>query len=54
MRQFGIGEEAIARIDAEVKALVDDATEKCKASPPPPLELLTKDVWADGGFAWRN
>jgi pyruvate dehydrogenase E1 component alpha subunit len=54
MKQFGIGEDAIARIDAEVKGVVDDATEKCKASPPPPLDLLTKDVYADGGFAWRN
>jgi pyruvate dehydrogenase E1 component alpha subunit len=54
MKQFGIGEEAIARIDAEVKAEVEHATEKCKASPPPPLDILTTDVYADGGFAWRN
>ncbi|HWP26925.1 MAG TPA: thiamine pyrophosphate-dependent dehydrogenase E1 component subunit alpha [Xanthobacteraceae bacterium] len=54
LKQFGIGEEVIARIDAEVKREVEEATEKCKAAPPPPLELLTKDVWADGGYAWRN
>ena len=24
------------------------------AAPPPPAELLTKDVYADGGWAWRN
>jgi acetoin:2,6-dichlorophenolindophenol oxidoreductase subunit alpha len=54
MKQFGIGDDAIAKIDAEVKAEVDDATEKCKASPAPPLEILTTDVYADGGFAWRN
>jgi TPP-dependent pyruvate/acetoin dehydrogenase alpha subunit len=54
MKQFGIGDDAIATIDAEVKLEVDDATEKCKASPAPPLEILTTDVYADGGFAWRN
>ena len=54
MKQFGIGEDAIAKIDAEVKAEVEDATEKCKASPAPPLDILTTDVYADGGFAWRN
>ena len=54
MKQFGIGEDAIARIDAEVKHEVDAATEKCKAAPPPPLDILTSDVYADGGFAWRN
>ena len=54
MKAFGIGDEAIARIDAEVKGVVDDATEKCKAAPTPSLDLLTKDVYADGGYAWRN
>src|ERR1700758_5024811 len=54
LKQFGIGEEVIAAIEADVKRRVDEATEKCKAAPPPPLELLTTDVYADGGFAWRN
>jgi pyruvate dehydrogenase E1 component alpha subunit len=52
--QFGIEEDAIAKIDAEVKKEVDEATEKCKAAPPPPLDILTTDVYADGGWAWRN
>jgi len=54
LKAFGIGDDAIAKIDAEVKQVVDDATEKCKAAPPPPMEILTTDVYADGGFAWRN
>jgi pyruvate dehydrogenase E1 component alpha subunit len=54
LKQFGIPEDAIAKVDAEVKREVDDATEKCKASPPPPMDILTTDVYADGGFAWRN
>ena len=49
--------ETAARGDAgetEVKRQVDEATEKCKAAPPPPLEIIATDVYADGGFAWRN
>jgi pyruvate dehydrogenase E1 component alpha subunit len=44
----------IAGIDADVMRRVHEATETCKAAPPPPLDLLTTDVYADGGFAWRN
>jgi pyruvate dehydrogenase E1 component alpha subunit len=54
MLQFGIAASAIDAINDEVKKVVDDATEKCKAAPSPPAELLTKDVYADGGWAWRN
>src|SRR5579884_108814 len=45
---------AAAKIDAEIKLLIDQATEKCKASPPPPPEILETDVYADGGSKWRN
>jgi acetoin:2,6-dichlorophenolindophenol oxidoreductase subunit alpha len=54
LRQFGIKENVIADIDADVKRQVDEATEKCKAAPMPPLDILTTDVYADGGWAWRN
>jgi TPP-dependent pyruvate/acetoin dehydrogenase alpha subunit len=54
LKQFGIKESIIADIDADVKRQVDDATEKCKAAPMPPLDILTTDVYADGGWAWRN
>ncbi len=37
-----------------VRQMVDDATEACKAAPMPPLDILTTDVYADGGWAWRN
>jgi TPP-dependent pyruvate/acetoin dehydrogenase alpha subunit len=52
--QFGIPAATVDAIDDEVKKAVDEATEKCKAAPPPPAELLTRDVYADGGWAWRN
>jgi acetoin:2,6-dichlorophenolindophenol oxidoreductase subunit alpha len=54
LKQFGVGDQVIAKIDTEVRKIIDDATEACKAAPMPPLDLLTTDVYADGGFAWRN
>jgi pyruvate dehydrogenase E1 component alpha subunit len=54
LKQFGVAEETILGIDAAVKREVDEATETCKAAPPPALDILTTDVYADGGFAWRN
>ena len=54
LKAFGIGDDVIAKIDADVKRVVDEATEACKASPNPPMSILTTDVYADGGFAWRN
>ena len=52
--QHAIQRQISQRIDAEVRGDVDQATEKCKAAGPPPLEILTTDVYADGGWAWRN
>src|SRR5262245_45063203 len=54
LAQFGIAGSVIADIDAEVRKMVDDATEACKAAPPPPAEIIFTDVYADGGYAWRN
>jgi pyruvate dehydrogenase E1 component alpha subunit len=52
--QFGVSEKTITAIDTEVRKVVDDATEACKAAPNPPLDIITTDVYADGGWAWRN
>jgi TPP-dependent pyruvate/acetoin dehydrogenase alpha subunit len=54
MAQFGIASSAVARIEAEVQKIVDDATEACTAAPPSSFEILTTEVYADGGWAWRN
>ncbi|HEU5276052.1 MAG TPA: thiamine pyrophosphate-dependent dehydrogenase E1 component subunit alpha [Xanthobacteraceae bacterium] len=54
LKQFGIGDDVMAKIDAEVKAMIDAATEACKKAPNPPADILTTDVYADGGWAWRN
>jgi acetoin:2,6-dichlorophenolindophenol oxidoreductase subunit alpha len=52
--EFGVTEPAILAIEDEIKQAVDQATEVAKASHPPADELIYKDVWADGGWAWRN
>jgi pyruvate dehydrogenase E1 component alpha subunit len=54
MAQFGIAENVILGLEAEVQKEVEDATEACKAAPPPSPDILTTDVYADGGWAWRN
>ncbi|MEC7488310.1 MAG: thiamine pyrophosphate-dependent dehydrogenase E1 component subunit alpha [Pseudomonadota bacterium] len=54
LSEFGIKTEVIDGIDAEILALVNEATEVSKASPIPSLDLIEVDVWADGGVAWRN
>jgi acetoin:2,6-dichlorophenolindophenol oxidoreductase subunit alpha len=52
--QSGISESTLLEIEDVVRQRVDEATAICKAAPPPPAELLTADVYADGGWAWRN
>ena len=54
LKEFGIADETVEAISAESKRKVEAATIACKASPPAPVELLTADVYADGGWAWRN
>jgi len=54
LKAFGVGDSQIDKIVTDVKKMVDDATDKCKAAPNPSLDILTTDVYADGGYAWRN
>jgi TPP-dependent pyruvate/acetoin dehydrogenase alpha subunit len=50
----GVAESAILAIEDGIKREVDQATAVAKASPAPADGLIFKDVWADGGWAWRN
>lgn len=50
----GASSAILDQIDSEVMAEVDRATEQAKASGPPPVELVMKDVWSDGGSGWRS
>ena len=52
--ELGIPSAEVEKIEQEVDAMIDAATEEAKSAPPPALELASKDVWADGGSAWRN
>jgi TPP-dependent pyruvate/acetoin dehydrogenase alpha subunit len=54
LSQFGISAGKMEAIDKEVKQVVDDATEACKAAPFTSVDILFTDVYADGGWAWRN
>jgi pyruvate dehydrogenase E1 component alpha subunit len=51
---LGIVEATLAEMEAEAMRKVDEATAAAKASPAPSLDGIEKNVWADGGAAWRN
>ncbi len=50
----GIEESILACMESDVQRAVDLATEEAKRSPPPDEAVAFRDVWADGGAAWRN
>jgi pyruvate dehydrogenase E1 component alpha subunit len=51
---LGIVEATLKEIEGEVLRKVDEATAIAKASPVPSLDGIARNVWADGGAAWRN
>ena len=54
LRSFGVSDAQMQDIDTEVMQVIDDATEACKAAPTTSVDILFTDVYADGGWAWRN
>jgi len=52
--QAGLCGGDLKDIESATTAKVDEATNAAKASPTPSLDLIYKDVWADGGWTWRN
>ncbi len=54
LAEFGISEKEIAALEKNIDAKLNAATEACKAAPLPPEEIMCTDVYADGGWAWRN
>ena len=52
--KHGFNEPTLKDIEAEAMKKVDAATATAKASPLPSVDDIEKNVWADGGAAWRN
>jgi pyruvate dehydrogenase E1 component alpha subunit len=52
--KLGVTEATVAEMEKEAMRKVDEATAIAKASPPPRVDGIEKNVWADGGSAWRN
>ncbi len=50
----GVPAAELDEIEAAAMAAVDAATEAARNGPAPALETAYTDVWADGGWAWRN
>jgi|TARA_A100001388_G_C28771832_1_gene504409 pyruvate dehydrogenase E1 component alpha subunit len=51
---FGINDKIISSIENKIKENIEQATEACKKSPIPSLDLIHKDLWANGGSEWHN
>jgi pyruvate dehydrogenase E1 component alpha subunit len=54
MLTLGFAEADLRAIEQDTERRVDEATETAKSSPAPSLAAIERDVWADGGAAWRN
>jgi acetoin:2,6-dichlorophenolindophenol oxidoreductase subunit alpha len=51
--ESGVSEEDIVELEREVDRDVDLSTQEAKDGDMPREDLLLRDVWADGGSAWR-
>jgi acetoin:2,6-dichlorophenolindophenol oxidoreductase subunit alpha len=52
--KLGVADATLKDIESDTMRKVDEATVAAKASSPPSLDVIEKQVWADGGAAWRN
>jgi pyruvate dehydrogenase E1 component alpha subunit len=52
--KMGFNEPTLKDVETEAMRMVDEATATAKASPVPLIADIDKNVWADGGSAWRN
>ena len=52
--KLGFDEPTLIDMEAEAMRQVDAATATAKASPLPSVDDIEKNVWANGGAAWRN
>jgi TPP-dependent pyruvate/acetoin dehydrogenase alpha subunit len=54
LTKLGVAEATLKDIEDAAARKVEGATAVAKASPPPSLDVIDKNLWADGGSAWRN
>ena len=52
--KLGVNDPTLKDMEAEAMGKVDRATGISKASPVPSIDDIEKNVWVDGGSAWRN
>ena len=52
--KLGFNDPTLKDVEAEAMRKVEAATAEAKASPLPSIADIEKNVWADGGAAWRN
>ena len=52
--ELDFNEPTLKDMESEALRKVDEATAIAKASPLPLIGDIEKNVWADGGAAWRN
>jgi acetoin:2,6-dichlorophenolindophenol oxidoreductase subunit alpha len=52
--KMGFNDPTLQDVENEVTRKVEAATATAKASPLPSIADIEKNVWADGGAAWRN
>ncbi|MDQ6710124.1 MAG: thiamine pyrophosphate-dependent dehydrogenase E1 component subunit alpha [Candidatus Dormibacteraeota bacterium] len=50
----GVPEDRVKDIEARAQDKVDKATEEARNGAPARVEEIEREVWSDGGAAWRN
>ena len=50
----GTCEPELAEIDSAAQARIEALTDRALGAEPPQASQAWRDVWSDGGFAWRN
>ncbi|TME80764.1 MAG: pyruvate dehydrogenase (acetyl-transferring) E1 component subunit alpha, partial [Chloroflexi bacterium] len=50
----GIGEAEVNEIETRAQQKVDAATEEARNGAPATVDEIERQVWSDGGAAWRN
>ncbi len=50
----GLGEAELIEIDTRAQQKVDAATDEARQGAPAPVDQIERQVWSDGGSAWRN